>query len=52
MTRKSDLNTVLRLIKSIDPEAFLSVGTVMGVYGKGFDKIKVKAKNQEGEAAK
>ncbi len=52
MTRKSDLNTVLRLIKSIDPEAFLSVGTVMGVYGKGFDKIKVKAKKQEGEAAK
>lgn len=52
MTRKSDLNTVLRLIKSIDPEAFLSVGTVMGVYGKGFDKIKVKAMKQEGEAAK
>lgn len=50
MTRKADLNAVLRLIKSIDSEAFLSVGTVMGVYGKGFDKIKVKAaKKQEQE---
>lgn len=44
VTRKSDLNLLLRYVKSIDPEAFLSVSTVMGVYGQGFDTIKVKAK--------
>ena len=47
MARKAELNTILRMIKSIDPEAFLSAGTVMGVYGKGFDKIKVKANKEE-----
>ncbi len=45
VTRKTDLNLLLRYVKSIDPEAFLSVSSVMGVYGKGFDTIKVKAKN-------
>lgn len=38
--RKSDLNIVLRTIKSIDQEAFLSVDSVNAVYGKGFEKIK------------
>lgn len=47
MARKAELNTILRMIKSIDSEAFLSAGTVMGVYGKGFDKIKVKANKEE-----
>lgn len=47
IARKAELNTILRMIKGIDPEAFLSAGTVMGVYGKGFDKIKVKAKQNE-----
>ena len=42
ITRKSDLNLLLRYVKSIDPDAFLSVSSVMGVYGKGFDVIKVK----------
>lgn len=46
MARKAELNTILRMIKSIDSEAFLSAGTVMGVYGKGFDKIKVKANKE------
>ena len=40
LTRKSDLNLFLRCIKAIDPEAFLSVTSVSGVYGKGFDTIK------------
>lgn len=44
MVRKVDLNTALRLVKSVDPNAFISVGTVMGVYGQGFDDLKVKAK--------
>lgn len=42
VTRRSDLNLLLKYVKSIDPDAFLSVANVMGVYGKGFDAIKVK----------
>lgn len=40
LTRKTDLNLFLRYVKSIDPDAFLSVSMVTGVYGKGFDTIK------------
>lgn len=40
LTRKYDLNVLLRYIKNIDPEAFLSVSSVTGVYGKGFESIK------------
>lgn len=47
VTRKADLNALLRYVKSIDPEAFLSISTVMGVYGKGFDSIKVKTKTEK-----
>ena len=50
VTRKNDLNLLLRYVKSIDPDAFLSVSSVMGVYGKGFDAIRVKshtAKNHQ-----
>ena len=43
LTRKADLNIMLRYIKAIDPQAFLSVSSVTGVYGKGFDKIKSSA---------
>ena len=42
VTRKSDLNILLRYVKNIDPDAFLSVSSVMGVYGQGFDTIKLK----------
>ena len=40
VTRKTDLNLLLRCIKQIDSHAFLSVSSVNGVYGKGFDTIK------------
>ena len=40
LTRKTDLNLMLRYIKQLDPQAFLSVSSVNGVYGKGFDTIK------------
>ena len=46
VTRKTDLNLLLRYVKSIDPDAFLSVSSVMGVYGQGFDTIKLKTKKQ------
>lgn len=41
VTRKTDLNLYLKAIKSVDPTAFLSVASVTGVYGKGFDSIKI-----------
>lgn len=40
VTRKADLNFLLKYVKSIDKDAFLSVSSVTGVYGKGFDTIK------------
>ena len=39
LIRKVDLNPLLRSIKAIDPGAFVSVSSVTGVYGKGFDAI-------------
>lgn len=44
VTKKTDLNLLLRYVKTIDPGAFLSVSSVMGVYGLGFDEIKLKPK--------
>ena len=37
--RKRETSQILNLVKRIDPEAFISVGSVMGVYGKGFDAL-------------
>lgn len=51
VTRKSDLNLLLRYVKSIDPDAFLSVSSVMGVYGQGFDSIKVKTEHKKKKKA-
>lgn len=44
ITRKTDLSLLLKYIKSIDPRAFLSVSSVNGVYGNGFESIKGKAR--------
>ena len=40
VVRKDDLGVLYRMIREIDKDAFLSVGNVSGVYGKGFDQIK------------
>ena len=40
ITRKTDLNILLRYINTIDPNAFVSVSLVTGVFGKGFDRFK------------
>ncbi len=37
--RKRETATILKFVKTIDPDAFMSVGSVMGVYGKGFQAI-------------
>ena len=38
--RRPEQSSLLHLVRNIDPNAFLSVGNVMGVYGNGFDRIK------------
>lgn len=42
LTRKREATQVFRLIKDTDPMAFVSQANVNGVYGNGFDRIKVK----------
>ena len=37
--RKREMTMLLRYIKTIDPDAFITVGSVMGVYGKGFEQL-------------
>ncbi len=40
VTRKAHLQSINRIIKEIDPDAFVSEGTVHGVYGRGFDNLR------------
>ena len=40
IARKKESHNIFRITKEIDPEAFISLGNVMGVYGKGFEKIR------------
>ncbi|HDR52168.1 MAG TPA: YitT family protein [Mariniphaga anaerophila] len=41
VVRKKETSQIFRGIKEIDPDAFITMGSVMGVYGKGFDRIKM-----------
>ena len=49
LTRKTDLKILLKMVKAIDPDAFLSVSSVTGVYGKGFETIKLARSKKKGE---
>ncbi len=40
IVKKMESAQLFRIIKEEDPEAFVSLNTVMGVYGKGFDTIR------------
>lgn len=40
VVRKTQCQPVIRIVKQEDPKAFVSVNTVMGVYGKGFEVMK------------
>lgn len=40
VVRKTQCQPVIRIVKQEDPQAFVSVNTVMGVYGKGFEVMK------------
>lgn len=42
--RKIESVTIFRIVKSIDEDAFITQTNTNGVYGKGFDKMKVKIK--------
>ena len=42
LAKKNESVTIFRLIKMIDPKAFVSHSSVIGVYGEGFDEMKVK----------
>lgn len=41
LAKKNESQYIFRLIKMIDPQAFVSQSAVIGVYGEGFDPIKV-----------
>ena len=47
--RKIESVTIFRIVKSIDPKAFITQANVNGAYGQGFDELKYKedAKLQE-----
>lgn len=40
IVRKNEAVEVLRIAKQIDPNVFMTMNTVMGVFGKGFDEVK------------
>jgi len=40
VVRKHEAHSVFKIVKSIDKHAFISMGTVMGVYGEGFDEMR------------
>lgn len=45
--RKIESVTIFRIVKSIDEDAFITQSNVNGVYGKGFDTMKVKMKTKK-----
>ena len=45
--KKNESTEIFRMIKMIDPNAFVSQSSVIGVYGEGFDEMKVKVKKKK-----
>ena len=44
LAKKNQANEIFRLVRDIDENAFISQSNVVGVYGEGFDKLKIKKK--------
>lgn len=44
LARKNEVNNIYRIVKEEDTQAFISVANLMGVFGQGFDSIKVNKK--------
>ena len=42
LAKRNESAIIFRIIKQIDPQAFVSQSAVIGVFGEGFDQIKVK----------
>jgi len=40
IARRTEATSIFRLVRTIDPAAFVTKTNVMGVYGNGFDKLK------------
>ncbi|MFI3286258.1 MAG: YitT family protein [Rikenellaceae bacterium] len=38
--RKRESGNILSVVRSVDPTAFITVGSVMGVYGQGFEELR------------
>ena len=49
LAKKRESTTIFRIIQTIDPGAFVSQTLAHGVFGYGFDKIKVKPKADKGK---
>ncbi|MBR5928805.1 MAG: YitT family protein [Prevotella sp.] len=47
LAKKNESVNIFRIIKMIDPQAFVSQSAVIGVFGEGFDAIKVKVKKEK-----
>ena len=47
LAKKNESVTIFRIVKIIDPNAFVSQSAVIGVYGEGFDEMKVKIKEKD-----
>ena len=47
LAKKNESVNMFRLIKMIDPQAFVSQSAVIGVYGEGFDEMNVKIKQEK-----
>jgi uncharacterized membrane-anchored protein YitT (DUF2179 family) len=42
LAKRSESVAIFRLVKEIDPNAFVSQSAAIGVYGQGFDQIRTK----------
>ena len=40
IVKRTETSKILKLIKEVDPDAFVSIGNVSEVYGKGFEPMK------------
>ena len=45
--RKIESVTIFRIVKSVDPNAIITQSNVSGVYGKGFDQMRIKLKKEK-----
>ena len=47
LAKKRESTNIFRIIQGIDPAAFVSQSKVIGVFGEGFDRIKIKADKEK-----